>query len=82
MYQKAAMIRWMCQIYNARGCLGDEAWKKFAKFCEDNDFTYEPTMGRRIDGTDNWDRFQFDLAHKLLCKELDEIRTEVGRLKN
>ena len=58
---QAALKRWMCQIYNARGNLGDDAWDKFKEFCEHNGYTDEPLPGRRVDGRDTWDVFEEEL---------------------
>lgn len=58
---QAALKRWMCQLYNARGGLGAEAWKAFKHFCETNGYTDEPPPGQRMDGRNTWDVFEKQL---------------------
>lgn len=56
-----ALKRWICQIYNSKCCLSEEAWQEFAKFCEQNNYTNEPPPGQRVDGRNSWDVFEESL---------------------
>ena len=59
MKEKDAKIRrWLGQIYNCRGQLGEIAWNKFAKFYAELEYWDDVTPGRRIDGRDPWDVFE------------------------
>lgn len=56
--KEAAMYRWLCQMYNARGALNEEAWLQFARFCVEFGFDDEPLPGKRVDGLNPWDVFE------------------------
>lgn len=62
--QEAAMIRWLAQIYAARGHVPDAHWAQFAQFIADHDIYCEPPMGQRRDGANPWDVLEIQLREQ------------------
>lgn len=62
--REAAMVRWLAQIYFARGQLDDWHWDQFAQFIADHNLYQEPTPGRRLDGKNPWDALEIGLRER------------------
>lgn len=75
--KEAAMVRWLAQIYAARGHIGKDHWAQFEQFIADHNLWVEPTPGRRVDGANPWDVFEI----KLRAREATDFDAQPQRVQ-
>jgi len=75
--KEAAMVRWLAQIYAARGQIDTNHWLQFEQFIGDHGLWVEPTPGRRVDGTNPWDHFEIRLREEWDFADFDACTNRV-----